>query len=76
MRSSLLSLVLLSTLLHADDWPQWRGPARTGVSRETGLLKEWPKDGPPLRWKRTDIGPGLAGDASVTAGGMAGGGAV
>jgi hypothetical protein len=29
-------------------WPQWRGPGRTNVSLETGLLKNWPKDGPPL----------------------------
>ncbi|MFO0797448.1 MAG: PQQ-binding-like beta-propeller repeat protein [Gemmataceae bacterium] len=51
--------------LRADDWPQWRGPARTGVSQETALLKEWPKDGPPLRWKRTDIGPGYSSPAVV-----------
>ena len=24
------------------DWPQWRGPARNGISRETGLAKSWP----------------------------------
>jgi AraC-like DNA-binding protein len=30
------------------DWPRWQGPERTAISRETGLLKEWPKDGPPL----------------------------
>ena len=24
------------------EWPQWRGPERTGISRETGLLKSWP----------------------------------
>ena len=41
--------------LSAADWPQWRGPERTGRSAETGLLKEWPKDGPPLVWK-TDLG--------------------
>lgn len=28
------------------DWPQWRGPHRDGRSQETGLLKEWPKEGP------------------------------
>ena len=31
-------------------WPQWRGPKRDGISTETGLLKEWPKDGPKLLW--------------------------
>jgi outer membrane protein assembly factor BamB len=52
-----------SLALRADDWPQWRGPARDGVSKETGLLKEWPKDGPPLRWKAADIGPGYSAPA-------------
>ena len=28
------------------DWPQWRGPNRDGVSGETGLLTQWPDDGP------------------------------
>lgn len=32
-------------------WPQWRGPNRDGISKETGLLKEWPADGPTLVWK-------------------------
>ncbi|HEX4608823.1 MAG TPA: PQQ-binding-like beta-propeller repeat protein [Urbifossiella sp.] len=49
--------------LRADDWPQWRGPDRTGLSKETGLLKEWPQDGPPLRWKAPDIGPGYSSPA-------------
>src|SRR5688572_11020723 len=40
------------------DWPQWQGPERTAVSKETGLLKEWPKDGPPLAWKTTGLGGG------------------
>jgi hypothetical protein len=30
----------------AFDWPQWRGPNRDDVSKETGLLKQWPADGP------------------------------
>jgi outer membrane protein assembly factor BamB len=40
------------------DWPQWRGPDRTGVSRETGLLAQWPKSGPPLGWSAGDLGAG------------------
>src|SRR5512135_2940750 len=40
------------------DWPQWQGPGRNAVSKETGLLKEWPKDGPPLAWKITGLGGG------------------
>ena len=45
----------------ADDWPQWRGPNREDKSAEKGLLKEWPKDGPPLVWKATGIGTGFSG---------------
>ena len=32
----------------AADWPQWQGPDRTRISKETGLLKEWPNGGPRL----------------------------
>ena len=42
---------------HADDWPQWMGPERDGVWRETGILKTFPADGPRVRW-RTKIGGG------------------
>src|SRR5256712_12036116 len=56
------SLLVLSTALSAfgDDWPQWRGPQRNGVSQETGLLKEWPKDGPKVVWKLDDLGAGYS----------------
>ncbi len=53
------------TCLMAADWPQWRGPQRTGVSKETGLLKEWPKGGPKLLWERKDIGDGYSTPAVV-----------
>lgn len=39
-------------------WPQWRGPNRDGISKETGLLKEWATDGPPLLWTARGMGPG------------------
>ncbi len=42
----------------ADDWPQWQGPDRNAVSKERGLLKEWPKNGPLLAWKATGLGGG------------------
>jgi len=42
----------------AADWPQWRGPERTGVSKETGLLKQWPSGGPKLLWRVDDVGNG------------------
>ncbi len=55
------------------DWPQWRGPNRDNVSPDRGLLKEWPKDGPPLAWKATDLGIGystvaIAGDGIFVTG--------
>ena len=40
------------------DWSQWRGPDRTGISRETGLLKEWPQGGPRLLWSINGLGEG------------------
>src|SRR5882762_6968986 len=51
--------------IQAADWPQWRGPQRNGVSPETGLLKEWPKEGPKLLWKLADIGSGYSTPAVV-----------
>ena len=63
----LLMLTSLSSasLVQARDWPQWRGPERTGISTETGLLKEWPKDGPKLLWQLKDIGSGYSTPAVV-----------
>jgi outer membrane protein assembly factor BamB len=43
-----------------SDWPQWRGPARDGISRDTGLLKQWPAGGPKLLWQVNDIGDGYS----------------
>jgi outer membrane protein assembly factor BamB len=42
------------------DWPQWQGPDRTAVSREKGLLPDWPKTGPNLVWKATGLGEGFS----------------
>lgn len=49
----------------AADWPQWRGPRRNGVSQESGLLKEWPKDGPRLLWQANGLGDGYSTPAVV-----------
>lgn len=57
--------VLVSSFAAADDWPQWRGPERNGVSQEKGLLQEWPEGGPTLRWKAGDIGTGYSSPAIV-----------
>lgn len=45
---------------HASDWPQWRGPSRSGASNETGLLRQWPAGGPRLVWQLNDIGDGYS----------------
>jgi outer membrane protein assembly factor BamB len=55
-----LALCVLANAARADDWPQWRGPERTGVSGETGLLKKWPDGGPKLLWERKNIGGGYS----------------
>lgn len=44
----------------SDDWPCWRGPDRTGLSLETGLLKQWPEGGPKLAWKISGLGDGYS----------------
>ncbi|MBT3374972.1 MAG: PQQ-binding-like beta-propeller repeat protein [Lentisphaerae bacterium] len=46
-----VSLVaLLSFSSRGADWPQYRGPERSGVSRETGLARAWPESGPTVTW--------------------------
>jgi outer membrane protein assembly factor BamB len=49
----------------AADWPQWQGPDRTRISKETGLLKEWPNGGPRLLWTANGLGSGY-GSMAVT----------
>jgi outer membrane protein assembly factor BamB len=60
-----LTVVLLAGLTFAADWPQWRGPNRDGLSQETGLLQQWPADGPKLVWQKKDIGTGYSTPAVV-----------
>jgi len=65
---ALTSFILLSTSFQAiragaDDWAQWRGPRRDGISRETGLLREWPAAGPKLVWQIKDAGSGFGAPA-------------
>ena len=42
------------------DWPQWQGPDRNAVSKERGLLQEWPNGGPPLAWEVKGLGGGYS----------------
>jgi outer membrane protein assembly factor BamB len=59
--SLLVTLALLVPLAAlAADWPQWRGPGRDGLSKETGLLHQWPEGGPKLAWKAADVGDGYS----------------
>jgi outer membrane protein assembly factor BamB len=55
-----LSLQTLVSNRALDDWPQWRGPNRDGISAEKGLLKTWPQGGPPLAWRVTGAGEGYS----------------
>ena len=48
-----------------DDWPQWRGPRRDGVSTERGLLQSWPQSGPPRAWTATGAGEGYSSFAAA-----------
>ncbi len=64
---NLLGLALVVCLLSSaasaqavGDWPQWRGPNRDGISKETGLLKQWPASGPTLVWKAKGAGAGYS----------------
>ena len=51
--------LLFATTAFAEDWPAFRGPNRDGVSKETGLLKTWPKDGPAKVWTAKNLGTGF-----------------
>jgi len=72
----LLAIVCFSTSAIAADsapWPTFRGPERTAISPDTGLLKEWPEGGPKLIWETAGAGGGysslaIAGDKIYTFG--------
>jgi len=64
--------LLLSMLIIATSSPfvfgqlyEWRGPDRTGIYNETGLLQKWPDGGPKLLWEATGMGDGYS-SATVT----------
>ncbi len=56
--SALLIIIASGIVVSAADWPQWRGPERNGISRETGLLKAWPEKGPRQFWAINNLGAG------------------
>ena len=61
-----LALAFFSSLSHAADWPHWRGADFDDQSKETGLLKEWPAEGPKKVWMFDDAGLGYSGFAVVS----------
>ena len=48
-----------------NEWPEFHGPSRDSISRETGLLNEWPEEGPKLLWTASDCGRGFSSVAIV-----------
>lgn len=54
---------LLPSWSAESEWPTFRGPERNGVATDTGLLSEWPADGPPLVWQAEGVGRGYASPA-------------
>ena len=59
---SALAAFVLNNVVVADDWPQWLGPQRDAVWREHGIVKSFPRDGLPVRW-RAPVGLGYSGPA-------------
>jgi len=59
---SFLVAQALSAIVQADDWPQWMGPKRDSVWRETGILEKFPEGGPKVLW-RVPVAYGYAGPA-------------
>lgn len=58
---AILSVLLVGpAAVESADWPQWRGPSRDGISTDTGLLKRWPQQGPPLVRSVRGLGKGYA----------------
>jgi outer membrane protein assembly factor BamB len=56
-----MGLILLAKL-HASDWPQWLGPKRDAVWRETGIVEKFPEGGPKRVWQ-VELGAGYSGPA-------------
>lgn len=53
---------IMTAAAAAENWPQFRGAHRDGISRETGLYREWPADGPKALWT-TEVCQGYAAPA-------------
>lgn len=55
----LFVVLVLTTAVRADDWPQWRGPNRDGVWNESGILATFPTGGLKTLW-RAPVGVGFS----------------
>lgn len=55
-----VAALVLATPAAADDWPQWRGPGRDGVWRESGIVDEFANDRLEVLWRKP-LGPGYSG---------------
>ncbi len=60
-----ITVLLVASISIAEDWNQFRGPLRDGKSAETGLLDQWPEEGPPMQWSYQGLGRGFASLAVV-----------
>ncbi len=57
---SLQTVLLFSlTCLNAQLVENWRGPERQGIYPDTGLLQEWPEEGPDMAWAYEQLGEGF-----------------
>src|SRR5215468_9224301 len=61
-RLTFVLVLAFSAPAFADDWPQWLGPKRDSIWRETGILDKFPEGGPKALW-RTPVSGGFAGPA-------------
>jgi outer membrane protein assembly factor BamB len=71
-KSSILQRIVILSILSITFLPvafgqlnEWRGPDRSGIYNETGLLKKWPENGPKLLWEASGMGDGYS-SATVT----------
>jgi len=56
----LSAFLFLTSGLFAQDFSEWRGKGRTGVYNESGLLKQWPENGPKMLWFNDSIPDGYS----------------
>jgi len=60
MSHRIVLFFLLSSISVYSQDAQWRGPQRNGVFADTGLLKEWPAEGPRLIYRAEGLGKGYS----------------